>query len=137
MICAAPCAASGRSGIKQRALVFLAEEPSKGDYLVERGTIGIQLPWPVARGGFYQEAGAGAVLGLSETMTVENHRFSTEALEDSQAWFVERRAFLNYLRQDQLLCLQIIWLLSEDIHSVYHSLQCSYRSFPRARKSKN
>jgi CRP/FNR family transcriptional regulator, cyclic AMP receptor protein len=116
--------------------LFSAEEPSKGVYLVEKGTIGVLLP-SVARSGVYQKAGAGAVLGLSETMTGEDHKFTAEALEDSQTWFVERRAFLNYLRQDQLLCLQVIRLLSEDIHSVYHSLQCNYRSFPRARKPKS
>lgn len=118
------------------ACLFFSGEPSKGIYLVDKGAIEVQLP-SAARSAVYQQAGPGAVLGLSETMTGENHKFTAEALEDSQAWFVERRDFLNYLRQDQLLCLQIIRLLSEDIHSVYHSLQCGYRSFPRARKPKS
>jgi CRP-like cAMP-binding protein len=116
------------------AALFCATEPPKGVYLIERGAVRIHLPSPGPRHHFDQTAGAGAILALSETMTGEDHKFTAEAAENTEAWFVERQDFLRLLRHNQLLCLQIVHLLSEDLHLLYHMVQASNRPVPMSAK---
>jgi CRP-like cAMP-binding protein len=116
--------------------LFSAEELPKGVYLIERGAVGLRMPVSPLSGNFDQTAGPGALLGLSETMTGEPHKFTAEALEDSQARFIARQEFLEFLRQNQLFCLQVIRLLSEDLHMLYHRFQTSNRIGSRGHKAK-
>jgi CRP-like cAMP-binding protein len=118
------------------ALLFSAEEAPKGVYLIEKGAVWIHWPSAVQKEILDQSVGRGTLLGLSETITGEDHKFMAEALEESQTWFVERQAFLKFLRKNQLLCLQIVRLLSEDLHRLYHNFRSSSRPAPRGGRRK-
>jgi CRP-like cAMP-binding protein len=119
-------------------LLFSAEEAPKGVYLIDKGAVGIcwPSPAPARKKVLEQSVGSGALLGLSESITGEDHKFTSEALEDTRTWFVERQDFLNFLRQNQVLCLQIVRRLSEDLHELYHDFQSGIRSTPRGRRTR-
>lgn len=116
--------------------LFCAKEPAQGVYLIEQGAVRIYLPSSDPNRRFEQIAGPGVLLGLSEAVTGEDHKFTAEAPEDSQIWFVERQDLLRLLRQNQLLCLQIVHLLSEDLHLLYHKIQANSRPVPPQRKGR-
>jgi CRP-like cAMP-binding protein len=109
------------------ALLFSAQEAPKGVYLIDKGAVGINWPSPVRKKVREQLVGQGALLGLSESITGEDHKFTAKALEDSRTWFVERQDFLKFLHQNQALCLRVIRLLSEDLHQLYHNFQSNSR----------
>jgi CRP-like cAMP-binding protein len=117
-------------------LLFSAEEAPKGVYLIDKGTVAINWPSPARKKVCEQSVGPGGLLGLSESITGEDHKFTAKALEDSRTWFVERQDFLNFLRQNQALCLRIVRLLSEDLHQLYHNFQTSSRATARGERRK-
>jgi CRP-like cAMP-binding protein len=117
-------------------LLFSAEEAPKGVYLIDKGAVRINSPSPARKKILEESVGSGALLGLSESITGEDHKFTSEALEDTRTWFIERQDFLNFLRQNQVLCLQIVRRLSEDLHELYHDFQSGIRSTPRSRRTR-
>jgi CRP-like cAMP-binding protein len=85
---------------------------------VEAGEVRL---WLTAKSGrrSFKVVGPGTVLGLSETMTGGDYELSAEAAEGARISWVERDIFLRCLHRDHQLCLQIVRLLSEDLHSLY------------------
>jgi CRP-like cAMP-binding protein len=118
------------------ALLFSAEEAPKGVYLIDKGAVGINWHSLARKKVREQSVGPGALFGLSESITGEDHKFTAKALEDSRTWFVERQDFLKFLRQNQTLCLRIVRLLSEDLHQLYHNFQSNRRATARGGKRK-
>ena len=115
--------------------LFAEEAPADGVYLIEKGAIQIQLSSPISEG--LAEYGPGAPLGLSEVLTGETHKFEAVAIEDCVVCFVGRHEFLEFLRQNQACCMQVVHLLSQDLHTIYQHLQSEPRAIRRGRKGKH
>ena len=100
--------------------LFRRGEPCRGLYMVQEGSVRLLL---APHGGGSQEfetVGAGAVLGLAETMTGGEYRLTAEAADGARIGHIDRAFFLDRLQQDQQLCMKIVQLLSEDLHALYH-----------------
>jgi CRP-like cAMP-binding protein len=104
--------------------VFQQGCPARGIYLVEKGEVRLILQAPVKPGRTFAIAGPGALLGLSEAVTGEAHKLSAEAAGEAQIGFVERGPLLAFLRDHHQFCLQIVRLLSDDLHGLYQRFQC-------------
>jgi CRP-like cAMP-binding protein len=115
--------------------LFMEEAPADGVYLIEKGAIEIQLSSPLSE--HLSEDGRGALLGLSEVMSGETHKFKAVAIEDCVVCFVARHEFLEFLRQNQVCCMQVVHLLSQDLHTIYQHLQSEPRAVGRGRKGKH
>jgi CRP-like cAMP-binding protein len=115
--------------------LFMEEAPADGVYLIEKGAIEIQLSSPLSE--HLSEYGRGALLGLSEVMSGETHKFKAVAIEDCVVCFVARHQFLEFLRQNQVCCMQVVHLLSQDLHTIYQHLQSEPRAVGRGRKGKH
>jgi len=115
--------------------LFMEEAPADGVYLIEKGAIEIQLSSPLSE--HLSEYGRGALLGLSEVMSGETHKFKAVAIEDCVVSFVARHEFLEFLRQNQVCCMQVVHLLSQDLHTIYQHLQSEPRAVGRGRKGKH
>jgi len=115
--------------------LFMEEAPADGVYLIEKGAIEIQLSSPLSE--HLSEYGRGALLGLSEVMSGETHKFKAVAIEDCVVCFVARHEFLEFLRQNQVCCMQVVHLLSQDLHTIYQHLQSEPRAVGRGRKGKH
>jgi hypothetical protein len=77
--------------------------------------------------------GSGAVLGLAETMCGGDYRLTAEALQGARVTYIDRKMLLKKLHSQQQLCLQIVHLLSEDLHTLYHRFRqatCASRRRP-------
>jgi CRP-like cAMP-binding protein len=103
----------------RQGTLFRQGESSQGVYLVEEGRVKLLLATQTANPRELVIAGPGAVLGLAESLTGGAHRLTAEA-QNARISCIERESFVHQLHQDQQLCLQIVHLLSEDLHSLYH-----------------
>ncbi len=64
-------------------------------------------------------ASPGEILGLSATMSGKPYEVSAEALDGCQVAFVRRKELLNFLREHREACLQVVRMLSQDLHTAY------------------
>ncbi len=67
--------------------------------------------------------------GLSESMTGEKYRITAEASKQTTAAFIPRENSLEFLRQHGDFCMQVVRLLSPDLHGLYHKF-CSIGAHP-------
>ena len=113
------------------ALIFEQGVTSLGVYLIQQGSVLIRFA--AATGGqVLAQAGPGTVLGLSECIAGARHKVNAEAACPVEIAFLERSRFLNYLREHPGTCLQIVRLLSEDLHALYHEFRFAERRSRRA-----
>ncbi len=64
-------------------------------------------------------AGPGEVLGLSATMSGKPYEVTAELLDNAQVAFVRRKDLLKFLKENQVACMQIVHLLSQDLHLAF------------------
>jgi CRP/FNR family transcriptional regulator len=80
-------------------------------------------------------AGPGEVLGLSSTLSGRPYELTAETLDACQVVFVRRKELLKFLREHREACLQVVHLLSGDLHTAYErvrSIGLSRTRRPRA-----
>ncbi len=91
-----------------------------GIYLVETGAVRVLLPVPDRLCQLLEVARAGTILGLSESLSGQSYRVTVEAEEQTTAAFVARRSFAELLDGNQEFCMQVVRMLSENLHGLYH-----------------
>lgn len=94
-----------------------------GVYVVESGQVRVLLPTSRGRPQLLDVAGPGTVLGLSESMSGEAYRVTAEAEDHATVAFVPQQGFLDFLREHTDFCMQVVRLLSEDLHGLYHKFR--------------
>jgi CRP-like cAMP-binding protein len=102
------------------ATLFQQGAAATGVYLLESGEVRLLLPTGANQQQLLEVAGPGSLLGISESMSGEEYRTTAEASEPTAAIFVPREEFLAFLSEDVDLCMQIVRMLSEDLHGLYH-----------------
>lgn len=107
----------------QGARLFEEGTAVTGIYVVESGQVRVLLPTGQGRSQLLEIVGPGAVLGLSETMTGESYRITAEAGDETTAAFVPRDQLLNFLREHNNFSLQVVRLLSEELHGLYQKFR--------------
>lgn len=112
--------------------LFRDGEPCTGLYLVERGEIHLLIEVRPRQYKILETAQAGAVLGLSETMSGSLHKLTAEAVGPVEVAYIERMALMKFLPEHREVCMQIVSLLSDDLHGLYRI----FRTLPAAGKSR-
>ncbi len=64
-------------------------------------------------------AGPGEVLGLSASMSGKPYEMTAEVLDNAQVAFVKRKDLMKFLRDHREACLQVVHLLSQDLHVAF------------------
>jgi CRP/FNR family transcriptional regulator, cyclic AMP receptor protein len=105
------------------ARLFQQGTAVSGVYVVESGEVRVLLPTSQSRPQLLGVAGPGAILGLSETMTGGDYRVTAEAGDHTTVAFIPRESFVDFLRDHCEFCMQIVRLLSEDLHGLYHKFR--------------
>ena len=105
------------------AILFQQGMPVTGIYVIEAGQVRVLLPTVQRRLQLLEVAGPGTVLGLSETMSGEQYRVTAEAADYTTVAFIARESFVDFLRDRCDFCMQVVRLLSEDLHGLYHKFR--------------
>ena len=64
-------------------------------------------------------AGPGEVLGLSATMSGKPYEITAELLDNAQIAFIKRKDLLKFLKDNREACMQVVHLLSQDLHIAF------------------
>ncbi len=68
-------------------------------------------------------AGPGEVLGISSALSNRPYEVTAETLDACQVVFVKRKELLKFLREHREACLQVVHLLSGDLHTAYERVR--------------
>src|SRR6204780_600789 len=68
-------------------------------------------------------AGPGEVLGLGASLSNTPYEITAELLDNSQVAFVRRKDLLKFLREHREVCLQVVRMLSQDLHGAYERVR--------------
>ena len=95
----------------------------------------VLLPTGQSQKQLLEVVGPGTMLGLSESMSDERYRITAEAGEQTTAAFVPREQFLEFLREHGDFCMEVVRLLSADLHALHHKFRSigAYLECPRNR----
>ena len=69
------------------------------------------------------------MLGLSESMTGKSIGLRLKRASGRRRFFIPRKEFQEFLREHGDFCMQVVRLLSEDLHGLYHKFR-SIRAHP-------
>jgi len=114
--------------------LFRSGQRARGIYMVEEGEVRLVFDSDSGGGRLFEKAGPGVILGLSEAMSGDNHKLTAESEGQTQVSFIERNALLAFLRSNPALCMQVVRMLSEDLHVLYHRFVVEGGSATRSRK---
>lgn len=68
-------------------------------------------------------AGPGEILGLSSALSGKPYEITAETMDASQVVFVKRKDLTKFLRDHREACLQVVHLLSGDLHNAYERVR--------------
>lgn len=107
------------SVVPRGTTLFQEGRPPKGVYVLCEGRAKLSVCSDSGKRLLLRIAGPGEVLGLSATMSGHPYEITAEMLDTSQVVFVKRRELLRFLRDHRVACLQVVHLLSQDLHAAY------------------
>ena len=105
------------------AVLFQEGEPADGIFLLYRGVVKLSVGSSHGDSLLLRSAGPGEILGLSATLTGQDHEVTAETTTPSQLVFVRRKDFLRYLREHSEVCLRVVESLSNDVHAAYERVR--------------
>ena len=105
------------------ALLFAEGEASRGIYLLCEGRAKLSICSESGRRLMLRVAGPGEVLGLGATLSGEAYEVTAELLESAQVVFVKRKELLKFLRENPLICMEVVRRLSNDLHGAYERVR--------------
>ena len=103
--------------------IFQQGTAAAGVYVVESGQVRLLLTTNQSRPQLLEVVGPGTILSLSESMSGNNHRVTAQAEDHAMIAFVPRDSLLEFLRGHCDFCMQVVRLLSEDLHRLYHKFR--------------
>jgi CRP-like cAMP-binding protein len=82
-----------------------------------------------------RKAKPGEVLGLSANVSGKAHEVTAEVTVPSQVVFIRRKDFVHFLKEHSDACMQVVQLLSNDVHAAYDRVRAI--GMARARHVRN
>jgi CRP-like cAMP-binding protein len=116
------------------AMVFEQGQSAEGIYMIQKGQVRVWMPRDSEPEALVQAVGSGTMLALSEALSDGAHKLSAQALQQTEIGFVPRETLAEFLRDHHQLCLQVVRMLSEDLHALYHKFQGLNVARSRARR---
>jgi CRP/FNR family transcriptional regulator, cyclic AMP receptor protein len=124
-----PSALKAFDGIKsfqsyaKGSVLFREGESAHSAFLMCQGRVRLTVCSESGRRMTIRTAPAGEVLGLSAVLSGGHYEVTAEAVEAVQAAEIHRKELLHFLRGHREVCLQVVNLLSEDLHVAYERVR--------------
>ncbi|HKS73175.1 MAG TPA: Crp/Fnr family transcriptional regulator [Terriglobales bacterium] len=107
------------SEVPRGAALFREGCASKGIFVLCQGRMKLSVCSESGKRLILRIAGPGDVLGLSASLSSTPYEVTAEALENATVACVKRKDLLRFLRDHREACLQVVHLLSRDLHIAY------------------
>jgi len=105
------------------ALLFAEGRPVRGIYILCDGRAKLSICSDQGKRLTLRIAGPGEVLGLGATVSNTPYEVTAELLDTSQVVFVRRKDLVRFLREHPTVCLEVVRLLSQDLHGAYERVR--------------
>jgi CRP/FNR family transcriptional regulator, cyclic AMP receptor protein len=103
-----------------RSTVLFAEgRPVRGIYILCDGRAKLSICSETGKRLTLRIAGPGEVLGLGAALSNTPYEVTAELLDNSQVVFVRRKDLQKFLRENRTVCMEIVRMLSQDLHGAY------------------
>ena len=100
-------------------VLFREGQMARGVFLLCEGRVRLSICSESGNRMTVRVAGPGEVLGLSAAVSGSRYEVTAEALDGVQVAAVQRKDLLHFLHEHREVCLQVVNLLSEDLHVAY------------------
>ena len=107
----------------RNTILFAEGRPVRVVYLLCDGRAKLSI---CAEGGkrlTLRVAGPGEVLGLGAALSNTPYEITAELLDSSQVVFVRRKELMKFLRGNPDVCMQVVRMLSQDLHGAYERVR--------------
>src|SRR5919109_2270795 len=109
--------------VPKGTVLFTEGKQPRGVYVLCEGRAKLSVCSDNRKRLMLRVAGPGEVLGLSASMTGRPYEVTAEMMDTSQVAFVRRKDLLQFLRENRAACLQVVHLLSQDLHQAYERVR--------------
>ena len=100
-------------------VLFREGQTARGVFLLCEGRVRLSICSESGNRMTVRVAGPGEVLGLSAALSGGRYEITAEALDVVQIAAVRRKDLHHFLHEHREVCLQVVNLLSEDLHVAY------------------
>jgi CRP/FNR family transcriptional regulator len=100
-------------------ILFHEGRPPKGIFVLCEGRAKLSVCSETGKRLMLRVAGPGEVLGLSATMSGKPYEITAELLDNARVAFVKRKELLRFLRDYREACMQVVHVLSQDLHVAF------------------
>lgn len=107
----------------RNTILFAEGRPVRGIYLLCDGRAKLSICAEGGRRLTLRIAGPGEVLGLGAVLSNTRYEITAELLDSSQVVFVRRKALMTFLRERPEICMQVVRMLSQDLHGAYERVR--------------
>jgi CRP/FNR family transcriptional regulator len=101
------------------ALLFEEGQTARGIFVLCEGRIKLSVCSEGGKRLTLRVASPGEVLGTSASLAAGQYEVSAEAVDNAKVAIVRRKDLLRFLRTHREACMQIVHLLSQDLHVAY------------------
>ncbi len=99
--------------------LFHEGQPARGIFVLCEGRAKLSICSENGKRLTLRIAAPGEVLGLSASLSGGSYEVSAEMLDNGKVAVVQRKELLKFLRNHREACLQVVHLLSQDLHIAY------------------
>ena len=107
----------------RNTVLFAEGRPVKGIYLLCDGRAKLSICSDSGRRLTLRIAGPGEVLGLGAALSNTPYEITVELLDTSQVVFIRRKDVTKFLRDHPEVCMQVVRMLSQDLHGAYERVR--------------
>ena len=104
-------------------VLFREGQPARGIFVLCDGRAKLRVCAESGQRLTLRIAGPGEVLGLSASLSSSFYEVTAELLENAQVAVIKRKDLLHFLRDHREACLQVVQLLSDDLHTAYERVR--------------
>ena len=104
-------------------VLFSEGRPVRGIYILCDGRAKLSICSDTGRRLTLRIAGPGEVLGLGAALSNTAYEVTAELLDNSQVVFVRRKELLKFLRDNRGVCMEVVRMLSQDLHGAYERVR--------------
>ena len=108
---------------RRNTLLFAEGRPVRGIYILCDGRARLSICSDTGRRLTLRIAGPGEVLGLGAALSNTPYEITAELLDTSQVVFVRKKELLKFLREHTEVCMQVVNMLSQDLHGAYERVR--------------
>jgi len=108
---------------RRNTVLFAEGRPVRGIYILCDGRARLSICSDTGRRLTLRVAGPGEVLGLGAALSNTPYEITAELLDNSRVVFVRRKELTRFLRENREVCLQVVHMLSQDLHGAYERVR--------------